>query len=100
MPAAVVLDSSCAGLTRASIEKSASFKGMDCRIKPGDDGGWVGVNGRRYTPIVPDSSCAGTSPPCDALYPTMTAGGLAQAAPGVRRSPATALLWSPAGRGR
>jgi len=27
---------------RASIEtKSASFKPMDCRVKPGNDGGWV-----------------------------------------------------------
>jgi hypothetical protein len=27
------------GLTRASIEKSASLKKMDCRVKPGNDGG-------------------------------------------------------------
>jgi hypothetical protein len=43
---AIVLDSSCAGLTRASIEKSASFKPMDCRVKPGNDGGWVGKDAR------------------------------------------------------
>jgi hypothetical protein len=57
IPAAVVLDSSCAGrsasktrvnalMTRASIGKSASFKVMDCRVKPGNDGGWVGTDNR------------------------------------------------------
>jgi hypothetical protein len=39
MPSVGVLDSSCPGLTRASIKKSASFKRMDCRVKPGNDGG-------------------------------------------------------------
>src|SRR5262249_16475012 len=49
--AAGVLDSSCPGLTRASIEKSASLKRMDCRVisaftrvfrraMPGNDG-WM-----------------------------------------------------------
>src|ERR1700751_4514788 len=31
MPTAIVLDSSCAGLTRASIEKALHSRGMDCR---------------------------------------------------------------------
>src|SRR5260370_36636073 len=35
---AVILDSSCAGLTRASI---FFRKKMDCRVKPGNDGGWI-----------------------------------------------------------
>jgi hypothetical protein len=45
IPAPIALDSSCAGLTRASIEKkSASFKPMNCRVKPGNDGGWVSTD--------------------------------------------------------
>jgi hypothetical protein len=33
-----IIDSSCAGLTRASILKNLSiFKTMDCRVKPGND---------------------------------------------------------------
>jgi hypothetical protein len=39
IPTVVVLDPSCAGLTRASIEKSFLFKTMDCRVKPGNDEG-------------------------------------------------------------
>jgi hypothetical protein len=35
---------SCAGLTRASIEKNISLKRMDCRVKPGNDGGRVSAN--------------------------------------------------------
>jgi hypothetical protein len=32
---------------RASIEnKSASFKKMDCRVKPGNDGRWVSADRR------------------------------------------------------
>jgi hypothetical protein len=35
----LILDPSCAGLTRASIEKRSSFaEAMDCRVKPGNDG--------------------------------------------------------------
>src|SRR5262245_55264266 len=30
-------DASCAGLTRASIKKESHSKGMDCRVKPGND---------------------------------------------------------------
>src|SRR5262245_56034594 len=41
IPTAAVLDLSCPGLTRASIEKSASSKRMDCRVKPGNDGGRI-----------------------------------------------------------
>src|SRR5205807_7157802 len=52
LSAAVVLGSSCAGLTRASIGKSDSLKTMDCRVisaftrvfrraMPGNDGGWI-----------------------------------------------------------
>jgi hypothetical protein len=48
MAAAVVLDSSCAGLTRASIRKSASFKKMDCRVKPGNDSGSFIADARWY----------------------------------------------------
>jgi hypothetical protein len=33
-------------MTRASIGKSASFKAMACRVKPGNDGGWVGTDNR------------------------------------------------------
>jgi hypothetical protein len=36
-------------LTRASIEKSASFKPMDCRVKPGNDGGWGSSDSHWYT---------------------------------------------------
>jgi hypothetical protein len=33
-----IIDSSCAGLTRASILKNPSiFRTMDCRVKPGND---------------------------------------------------------------
>jgi hypothetical protein len=42
-PMSVLFDSSCAGLTRASIgKKSAAFKAMDYRVKLGNDSGWVG----------------------------------------------------------
>ena len=50
VPTAVALDSSCPGIarrktrvnaltTRASIEKKRLLKKMDCRLKPGNDGG-------------------------------------------------------------
>jgi len=35
--AQVYVGSSCAGLTRASIEKKNDFNEMDCRVKPGND---------------------------------------------------------------
>jgi hypothetical protein len=33
----LIIDASCAGLTRASIEKKYFIQGMDCRVKPGND---------------------------------------------------------------
>jgi hypothetical protein len=33
-------------MTRASIEKKHFIQGMDCRVKPGNDGGWSAVNRR------------------------------------------------------
>jgi hypothetical protein len=41
-------DSSCAGLTRASIEKMIQLDVMDCRVKPGNDD----VEGQRLVPQV------------------------------------------------
>jgi hypothetical protein len=40
MPGSKDFDASCAGLTRASIlfVKALFAKGMDCRVKPGNDG--------------------------------------------------------------
>jgi hypothetical protein len=38
MPTLVIPDLSCAGSTRASIKK-VFVKVMDCRVKPGNDGG-------------------------------------------------------------
>jgi plastocyanin len=32
------------GLDPRIHRKSASFKPMDCRVKPGNDGGWVSAN--------------------------------------------------------
>jgi len=37
---AMIFYRSCAGFTRASIEKKEVLSGvMDCRVKPGNDGG-------------------------------------------------------------
>jgi hypothetical protein len=42
-PAVVGFNPSCAGLTRASIHlrKKVFAKEMDCRVKPGNDAGWL-----------------------------------------------------------
>src|SRR5262245_18299052 len=50
MVAAVVFDSSCPGLTRASIFfcKSLLRRWMDCRVMPGNDGGWISADGHCY----------------------------------------------------
>src|SRR5262249_26120041 len=34
---------------RASIERKRVIQGTDCRVKPGNDGGLVGVNDRSYS---------------------------------------------------
>jgi hypothetical protein len=50
------------GLDPRIHQKNASFKGMDCRVKPGNDGGWVNAQGRsRHTSIktFPSSTTVG-----------------------------------------
>jgi len=36
------------GLDPRIHRKKRFIQGMDCRVKPGNDGGWAGVNGRSY----------------------------------------------------
>ena len=82
---ATVLDSSCAGLTRASIKKNVSLKRMDCRVKPGNDGGWVSVNGPSAYKLV-SLPLAMTGPVgCPVGDPPGGSSDTASAASGVRR---------------
>jgi hypothetical protein len=48
IPTALIFDSSCAGLTRASIKNMFQLNMMDCRVNPGNDD----VEGRRLVPLV------------------------------------------------
>src|SRR5712671_5311416 len=44
LPAIRILDPSCPGLTRASIETKRFNEAMDCRVKPGNDDGEAAVH--------------------------------------------------------
>src|SRR5262249_9750674 len=93
---AAVLDSSCAGLTRASIEKKRfaqedglpGHKRVYARLQramPGDDGGWVSVNGPSAYKLV-SLPLAMTGPVgCPVGGPPGGSGGTASAASAVRR---------------
>jgi hypothetical protein len=45
LPAIRILDPSCPGLTRASIETKRFNEAMDCRVKPSNDDGEAAVHG-------------------------------------------------------
>jgi hypothetical protein len=36
------------GLDPGIHRKNVSFSRMDCRVKPGDDGGWASANSREH----------------------------------------------------
>src|SRR5262245_9690263 len=73
-PEAVDLNSSCPGLTRASNKRSISPKMMDCRVKPGNDGTWIGVS---------RSSCRFSSPAAASLAAQHVQAGIEELQGGV-----------------